>query len=242
MITNSLNGIYINGFNNDVMNPTFEGIGCFGNLFTSNTVNSIAQSGIEETLENSPPGDQLDMNVFANNIVTNTTNAFNIPISSQINNTILFKNNSSLGSAIYEGSTGLAFGTDATDSLPLLRGNSYTGFQIKYSGAQLPSSALEAPSHVVSVYGKAGGSVIHGSLSIWNTGTGGLSWSATTSSSWLILNQSSGITPPETGASTLDLACDPSSLAAGTYTGTVVVTANGQPRDYTVAFTVAAGP
>ncbi len=240
-ITNSLNGMEINDLNN-VYGTTFEGIGCFGNVFTGNTVNGMTQSGIWESLGNNPPGDQIDMNVFNNNTIANTTNAFTIPIVGQINNTILYKNNSSLGSATYSGSIGLILGSDATDSIPILRSNSYTGFQANYSGAQLPTSSLEAPSHEVSVYGDAGGSVVHGSLPLWDTGTGGLSWSVTTSSPWLTLNPSKGLTPPETGVSDLDLACNASSLTAGTYTGTVAVSANGQTRDYTVVFKVAVGP
>jgi hypothetical protein len=76
------------------------------------------------------------------------------------------------------------------------------------------------------------------SVSITNTTYGNFSWTASASAPWITVSPSNGTTP-----STLQLSVDPSSLAPGTYNGTVTVTGPGvsnAPQSVAVTFTVSA--
>lgn len=73
-------------------------------------------------------------------------------------------------------------------------------------------------------------------LSVTNTGTGTLSFTATTDQSWLSVTPTTGTAPQ-----TLQVSAAVGSLSAGTYTGHVTVTATGaqnSPAVVTVTFTV----
>ena len=75
------------------------------------------------------------------------------------------------------------------------------------------------------------------SISIANSGTGTLSWIASTSVSWATLSAASGSAP-----ATLSVAVNPASLAAGTYTGNVQIAAagaSGSPATVTLTLIVA---
>lgn len=77
-------------------------------------------------------------------------------------------------------------------------------------------------------------------LDITNTGGGVLTWTATDDAAWLTLTPSSG-----NGAATVTLSVNTGGLAAGTYTGTITVTAPGAvntPRTATVTLTVTPPP
>ena len=60
------------------------------------------------------------------------------------------------------------------------------------------------------------------SIQIGNTGGGTLAWTATASASWLSLSSSSGTAP-----STVSVSINPAGMGAGTYTGSVQITASG---------------
>jgi hypothetical protein len=63
-------------------------------------------------------------------------------------------------------------------------------------------------------------------MSISNTGGGSaLSWTASTSASWLAISASSGTTP-----STITVSANTSGLASGSYSGTITITAAGAPN------------
>jgi hypothetical protein len=59
-------------------------------------------------------------------------------------------------------------------------------------------------------------------VSVYNQGTAPLSWSASPSASWLVATPSSGTTP-----ASIAISVNISSLAVGTYNGTVTITASG---------------
>ena len=84
-----------------------------------------------------------------------------------------------------------------------------------------------------------GGSVPEArSIQITNSGSGTVTWTATASDSWLSVSPASGTFP-----STLSVSVSPASLAAGTYTGTVLITPSGatnSPLTVYVSLTVAA--
>jgi glucose/arabinose dehydrogenase len=74
------------------------------------------------------------------------------------------------------------------------------------------------------------------SVSITNTGSGSLSWTATDDQPWLAASPASGSAP-----GSVTVAVDPTGLAAGTYTGNVTVAAagaTGSPKTVAVTFTV----
>ena len=74
------------------------------------------------------------------------------------------------------------------------------------------------------------------SLTIANTGTGTLQWTAQTAQPWLQLSTAAG-----TGAGTVSVSIQPTGLAPGTYNGTIRVTAagaQGSPKDIPVSLTV----
>ena len=215
----------------------YPGITFLGNTCAGNTVDSMADSGFAELATNAPIGDQLDLNVFDQNTVTNTPAAINLDTSTHVNNAILYKNNLSLGSATASGSVGVSLATSATSAL---RQNKYAGFESTYGGTQTPALTIEAPTHVLSVQGTSRGAVAKASLILWNAGTASLSWSVSNTTGWLTVSQKTGSISNENGTSTIELTCNPVSLAAGVYSGTVTVTGPNQVRNYTVVFTVQA--
>ncbi|MFN7919853.1 MAG: malectin domain-containing carbohydrate-binding protein [Bryobacteraceae bacterium] len=77
------------------------------------------------------------------------------------------------------------------------------------------------------------------SISITNTGTGTLNWTATANQTWLI------VTPSGTAPSTLAAQVAPGSLTAGTYNATITITsagAVGSPKTIPVSFVVNPAP
>lgn len=75
-------------------------------------------------------------------------------------------------------------------------------------------------------------------LTISNTGGGTLSWSASDNAAWLALSPSSG-----TGNAPMTLTVNTGTLAAGSYSGQITVTATGATTvNIPVAFTVTAAP
>ena len=84
----------------------------------------------------------------------------------------------------------------------------------------------------------AGGSAPGAQTVNLSTSVGGLSFTATTSTAWLNVSPSSGSMP-----AVLAVSVDPTNLAAGTYQGTVTITApNAVPSTTTVAVTLTVQP
>ena len=77
----------------------YPGISYLGNTCTGNVVNSVAESGLSELADCAPIGDQLDLNVFDQNTVTDTPTGINLPASSSITNSIVYKNDLKLGAS-----------------------------------------------------------------------------------------------------------------------------------------------
>ncbi|HVE85548.1 MAG TPA: Ig-like domain-containing protein, partial [Myxococcales bacterium] len=89
------------------------------------------------------------------------------------------------------------------------------------SGAVSPTIGV-SPSSFTFNGAVGGANPANQTLSISNTGGGTLSWSASTSASWLSLLPTTGTAPSST-----ILSVNTSGMAAGTYNGTVTVTATG---------------
>jgi uncharacterized protein (TIGR03437 family) len=113
----------------------------------------------------------------------------------------------------------------------------YTGnIQISASGASntpvtipvtftvtaAPPVLAVAPQALTFNYSVGGSAPAAQTVSITNAGAGALAWTATASDYWLVLNPNSANAP-----GTLSVSVNPANLAAGTYTTTVQVTANG---------------
>jgi hypothetical protein len=218
-----------------VANP-YPGISYLGNTCAGNTIGLIANCGLSLLADNAPAGDQVDLSVFDHNNILGVPMGIEAEPDNRITNVIAYKNDVNLGAGAVANSVALSLGTGEA---PALQQNTYSGgFQTIYGGTQNTAPELEAPIHTLSVQGAAGGSAVSTSLVLWNAGTASLSWSATSNSSWLSMVNSSGGILNE-NASTLNLSCNPSALAAGVYSGTITVTAGGQVCNYTVTFTVA---
>jgi hypothetical protein len=71
-------------------------------------------------------------------------------------------------------------------------------------------------------------------VNIYNQGTAPLAWSASSSSSWIVLSATSGTTP-----STLAVSVSQSGLAAGTYSGTITISSSAGTHTVSVNMTVA---
>jgi uncharacterized protein (TIGR03437 family) len=107
---------------------------------------------------------------------------------------------------------------------------------INIMAASAPSIAV-APSSLT--FGYTVGGTIPAAQSIQISG-GTITWSAITSASWLSITPASGTAP-----STLSVLVSPTGLGAGTYTGSVQISAAGasnSPVSVTVTLTVASAP
>ncbi|MEI9999804.1 MAG: glycosyl hydrolase family 28-related protein [Verrucomicrobiota bacterium] len=236
VVRNSLNGIVgiSEAWNGWPAGQPYPGFTLLANTFVGNTVDTMIGNGLYGNATNGPPGDQFDLTVLDHNTVTNTADAVVFGPDNRILNLIAYKNSLSLGSASSIGSVGLSLGTQEA---PALRDNTYTGFATVYGGMQELASAIEAPSHVLAVLGTAGGPAIAPLFSIWNAGTGPLSWTASTDSPWLTVGPASGSTTAE-GSANVQVSCSPAKLAPGIYSGTVIFSGGGQSLRYSVNFTV----
>ena len=235
-VTHCINGIVgvSQAWNGWPVADPYPGISYLGNTCTGNQVDTMVTNGVAEMAACPPTGDQMDLSIYDQNTVTGAPTAVNLAQATQINNAVLYKNGLSLGTAAVSGSVGLVMGSTP----PALRQNTYTGFQSTYGGPMLPTPASEAPSHVVSVVGTAGGVSVQSSLVLWDVGPSTLSWNIASGANWLTVSQGSGSIADEAGASTLTLTCAPHALASGTYTASIVVQAAGHTRTYSVNITV----
>lgn len=95
-------------------------------------------------------------------------------------------------------------------------------------------------------YSATSGSAVQGkTLTITNTGSVDIGWNALDENkSWLRLSQAVGVTKkvgdPAGNTSEISFTVNPSALAAGTYSDTITVTANGETRTKEVSFTIGA--
>lgn len=85
-----------------------------------------------------------------------------------------------------------------------------------------PSALIATPASLSFVAFAGQGAPAAQTITVYNQGTATLSWTASSSASWLTLSPSSGTLPQ-----TISVSANPSGLAAGTYNGTVTVTASG---------------
>jgi uncharacterized protein (TIGR03437 family) len=107
-----------------------------------------------------------------------------------------------------------------------------------FGTAQTAPAIAVAPSSLGFAYTVGGTIPAAQSIQVTNSGGGTLNWSAATSASWLSVAPASGTAP-----STLSVLASPAGLGAGTYTGSVQITAAGasnSPVPVTVTLTVAA--
>jgi uncharacterized protein (TIGR03437 family) len=105
--------------------------------------------------------------------------------------------------------------------------------------AALPGPTLAAtPTSLQFAYTAGGAVPAAQAVSISNSGSGTLTWTAASNQPWLSVSPASGTAP-----STLSISVSPAALSAGSYSGTVTITASGasgSPLSVAVALTVTA--
>ncbi len=107
-------------------------------------------------------------------------------------------------------------------------------------GAPAPPALAVTPASLAFAATVGGAAPAAKPLSVANTGGGTLTFTASDDAPWLTVAPGTGTAPRS-----LDVTASPAGLAAGTYTGTVTVTASGatgSPKTIPVTFTVSAAP
>ena len=138
-------------------------------------------------------------------------------------------NNTSISAVLPASLTGLltvqVIATPGTDAITIM--------------AAAPGPGLAAtPASLQFAYTAGGAVPAAQSIQITNSGSGTLTWTATSSQSWLGVSPASGTVP-----STVTVSVSPAALSAGTYTATVTITASGasnSPLSVAVTLTVTA--
>ena len=248
-ISYSTNGFGIAGpFWDSSGNSTYyPGLGYFGNTFRRNTVNNLTYDSVNLTggeaaaispTSAAPTGVTWMETVFENNTGANMRNGFDSStMKGLIGNTLYYKNNLAMGTG--SGLYAVDFGTSGQQT-PALQDDTWSGFPTTYGGT-LPGAVLEVPYRNISLMEPANGTNATGTMLVWNSGTASLSWTATyTTASWLTLSAASGTISNEDGVSNVTLTCNPSGLAAGTYTSTITITGASQTETVLVTFNVGA--
>jgi len=99
-----------------------------------------------------------------------------------------------------------------------------------------PASLTVTPQSLVFQYAYGGAAPVAQNVAIGNTGGGTLAWAATSDSYWLGVSAASGAAPTSP-----TISVNPVNLAAGTYTGNIVISAagaNGSPATVAVTLVV----
>jgi hypothetical protein len=180
-------------------------------------------------------GKPVDMVVYEHNTGLNTPVGIDsADISNKLQSLVVYGNTFDRGSAVQTGSMGISF---ANGQYPVLRNNSWVGFQSTYWGPNL-GQVLEVPRRFFSLIGNANGQPVTAQLTLWNAGATGLAWSVSDEAPWLSVSSPSGSIGNEGLLSTVTISCDPSGLVPGIYTGTITVTAGTQAKKMDVVFSV----
>ena len=242
-INNCMAGIVIPGTFWDGSATNDPGIGYFGNNFRRNSTNNLVRDTVYQTggaaaiiSGSAPSGVWMQHTVLEHNTGTNMYAGIDASGSgNRIANTIYYQNDLSKGTGV--GTAGLILAANTQQS-PALRENTLSGFTLAYAG-QLPGAVLEIPYRTMTINGASNGDKVTATMTIWNSGTTALNWTATTSpASWLTLSASSGTVLDENSDSNVTLTCNPTGLAQGAYTATVTVTGASQTKMVTVTFQV----
>ena len=226
-------------YSNSGYNP---GIVAFGNVFRNNTMNGTTVKCISESCASwVSAGVPIDECIFEHNTATNVPWGVDLndqSLGSQGTNALFYKNSFTLGSATYGGSEGanIPAGTN-----PAFQQDTWNGFATTYSLSP-PGPILEMPQRSLYASSPLGGGASQATLTIWNSGTSALPWTATsTTASWLTLSPASGTAPVE-GSSAITLSCSPSGMSIGKYTVTITISGASQTMTALLTFNVTGGP
>ncbi len=208
-------------------------------IFRDNTITDAVEYGLRFRLNSDKTNPSPYAMVFEHNSITNVPDAvFKRNDDGSMANTLFYGNTFNRGTATHSGSVAMEF-NDGID--PVLRDNTFIGFQTTYAGNATIGPVLELPQRYMDMQAQTGGGSDTTSLTIWNSGSQSLSWTASESTSWLSLSATSGTVANQSSASTITLTANPSGLSVGDYTGDVTINANGQTLKARVFFSVVAG-
>ncbi|WP_372796257.1 glycosyl hydrolase family 28-related protein, partial [Pontiella sp.] len=119
----------------------------------------------------------------------------------------------------------------ATGHLPVLQGNTWVGFDSSYGG-NLPGEVLEVPNRVVSV-----NSSNVTDITVLNSGTAPMNWSANVDSDWLSVETGSGTVSGENAEGAVELQINQAAVQSGTVEPAIVSISSGdQVKEVTVVY------
>jgi hypothetical protein len=217
------------------------GIPMLGNLFRDNSISGINQVGAGILTDvSATPGVPVDMLVLDQNTFTNLGSGIDCDeqsVGSRTRNVLIFRNQVNLSTGASSGGSGVHFGS-ATSS-PGLGGNSWTNLGSSTYGGVPPGPILEVPIRNLNLT-DAGAASVNAALTVVNSGTSPLAWTATSDSRWLTLAASSGVIAAEDSSPAITLACSSAGLRSGTYVGTITLSGAAQTMQVSVSFTVTA--
>ena len=228
----------------------------FGHVFRGNTGRDAIAGDTNVGISISPSyggcAKGLDMLLFEDNSFIGMGGAVNLqehgdfPTSTQGN--LLFENNVfSLGSATsaaisaadaladYSGSYGINCGNG---TLIGMGGNVWTSFGSNYVDGP-PGALLEEPIRTFSESASVAlGVPVTDTVTVWNSGTSSLSWSASSDSTWLTVAPATGTGPVEDrpDPSSFVITCNPTVAGTGPHTGNVTLTCGSQTKKVLVNF------
>jgi hypothetical protein len=250
-VNNTRLGIGLHDYDNiplyyvDVINNTFSGVQSGIGYLATNTAdpqfvgvaarnNSI--SGASASYNVAGAGFSLYQSsttgaTTLNTIEHNTLTGF--PVGAVVLNephTLIYKNTFALGTATYSGSAGISFNGSAS---VLLQGNTYTGFSSTYGGTT--PTPIGATPYDTFYLTSTGGTTASQLLSLLDDGATSLSWSVSSSASWLTFSTSSGSisaegSTPSSGTGSVSLLANPTGLSFGSYFSTVTITFGSETR------------
>jgi len=195
----------------------------FGTVWRRNNLNNITGRAFSSGV--SAAANIVEMQVFDKNVATAIRGS--VSIADRISNQVWIGNNISAG----YGGTALSY---SSNYAPVLRGNTWTGFNQTYSVSN-PDPILEAPVRNIVLNSTDNSKQVQ----IFNSGQSSLGWSATTTAPWVNLTQATGVVSGENASGALGVELVGSVLPSADSEAVIDVSGGGQVMQLTVKYEAA---